>query len=200
MRRWIPMLVLAIATLVPMSAEGAELESLSPEEREFLAERGTLLDDLVDQLAIDELTPEARDVISSLSVLERESILDRIKPLLAEEEVSRIAETILSLHDGSPEIDSTRVPYYYRKYVWDTNDREWEYIYVFRLGTSSYPRYYRHWSRPIGTCWPTSIWIWGSQWWDSYYKDGSWYWEFLFSKTRVDALACYGYMELEYWY
>lgn len=166
---------------------------------EFI-EPGTevLLEELALQIADDSIEPDAVETLMSLSLVEKEWIVDYLSTLLAPEELETITKAILG--ENGPSINGTRVPYYYRYYVWDTNDQEWEYVYVFRLGTASQPRYYRHWYKPWGTCWPAYIWVWGSQWRNPYFKDGSWYWEFLFSKTRVDWLTCYGYIELEYWW
>lgn len=94
-----------------------------------------------------------------------------------------------------------RVPYYYRYLVYDRNRGDWDYIYVFRLGVNVCPSLYRHFFSPWWWC-PSrnNLWIFPVTYWKSYVKNGSMYYEFLFGKTTVDSLTCYGYIEMEFWF
>lgn len=158
------------------------------------------IDVVSDQIIEGEGLPDRTiGILQNLSLFEKEAIIEQIAAQLDEEEVKSIRTDMLQISDpGAPTRDGYgRVSYYYRYLVYDRNEGDYDYIYVFRLNTMQCPYYYEHWYRSRWWC-PAMYRIWGT-YWSSYVQSGSLYYEFLFGKGTVDAMTCYGYLEMAYW-
>ncbi len=159
-----------------------------------------LLEDVAYQIADSELLPGAVEQLGAIGLQDRERILEILSSLAVSEDVWQDATAVLEFPiSDSPTLTGTRVPWYSRRLQYDSNEKDWDYIYTFRLNTNRFPPNQRLWYGEKWTCW-VKRWGFPSTYWGDYYRNGSWYSEYLLGKNTVDWFTCYGYMELEYWY